>query len=407
MTFNPSRSDGLFRLDNFIPIAGRDYARHRNNDRGRGKHNLVSTLSPYVRHRLITEREVVSKSLATHSLAESEKFIQEVFWRSYFKGWLENRPLVWTCYQAELKRKIQELSDNQDLRRSYERAISGNSGIECFDHWTRELIETGYLHNHARMWFASIWIFTLKLPWELGADFFLRHLLDGDPASNTLSWRWVGGLHTKGKTYLARPDNINRFTDGRFNPQGQLSPIAEPLIETVDVTAERGLPQTATIPEAPFLFLVHEDDCHPESLLPKNIKPSGIIGAIATSFRSPYAVDQKVKSFARAAVKDALIRCGSDEDPIEGEWILKLLDACEKYGVRNIVTAYMPVGPSAQALEFAKPQLDRAGVTISQLIRPWDRLIWPYADRGFFKVKKKIPKILDDLHQHDLQGELI
>ncbi len=67
---------------------------------------------------------------------------------------------------------------------------------------------TGYLHNHARMWFASIWIFTLRLPWELGADFFLRHLLDGDPASNTLSWRWVGGMQTMGKTYLARADNI-------------------------------------------------------------------------------------------------------------------------------------------------------------------------------------------------------
>jgi deoxyribodipyrimidine photo-lyase len=65
----------------------------------------------------------------------------------------------------------------------------------------QELVETGYLHNHARMWFASIWIFTLRLPWELGADFFLRHLLDGDAASNTLSWRWVAGLHTKGKHY--------------------------------------------------------------------------------------------------------------------------------------------------------------------------------------------------------------
>ena len=60
-------------------------------------------------------------------------------------------------------------------------------GIEGFDHWAKELAETGYLHNHARMSFASIWLFTLKLPWSLGADFFLRHLLDGDPASNTLS----------------------------------------------------------------------------------------------------------------------------------------------------------------------------------------------------------------------------
>ena len=71
------------------------------------------------------------------------------------------------------------------------------------------------MHNHARLWFASIWIFTLKLPWELGAAFFLEHLHDGDPASNTLSWRWVAGLHTKGKNYVASADNIEKFTDGK------------------------------------------------------------------------------------------------------------------------------------------------------------------------------------------------
>ena len=96
----------------------------------------------------------------------------------------------------------------------------GATGIDCFDAWARELVATGYLHNHARMWFASIWIFTLRLPWELGADFFLRHLIDGDPASNTLSWRWVAGLQTAGKTYLATAENIARFTGGRFAPQG-------------------------------------------------------------------------------------------------------------------------------------------------------------------------------------------
>ena len=66
------------------------------------------------------------------------------------------------------------------------------------------------------MWFASIWIHTLKLPWELGANFFLKNLVDGDPASNTLSWRWVAGLHTKGKCYVASEDNIKKFSNGRY-----------------------------------------------------------------------------------------------------------------------------------------------------------------------------------------------
>jgi deoxyribodipyrimidine photo-lyase len=73
-------------------------------------------------------------------------------------------------------------------------ATFGRTGIACFDQWTGELLETGYLHNHARVWFSSIWIFTLRLPWKLGADFFIRFLNDGDSASNTLSWRWVAGL---------------------------------------------------------------------------------------------------------------------------------------------------------------------------------------------------------------------
>ena len=93
----------------------------------------------------------------------------------------------------------------------------GATAIEPFNDWVRELKETGYLHNHARMWFASIWIHTLELPWYLGADFFLKHLLDGDEAVNTLSWRWVAGLHTKGKTYLARASNIEKYTNGRYS----------------------------------------------------------------------------------------------------------------------------------------------------------------------------------------------
>ena len=73
------------------------------------------------------------------------------------------------------------------------------------------------------MWFASIWIHTLELQWELGADFFLKHLLDGDPASNTLSWRWVAGKHTKGKMYIADENNIKKFTLDRFKPQNKLN----------------------------------------------------------------------------------------------------------------------------------------------------------------------------------------
>ena len=407
MIYAPTRESSLERLSQFIPDAGRNYARRRNTDCGRGKHDHVSTLSPYIRHRLITEREVVEATLGQHSMAESEKFVQEVFWRTYFKGWLEQRPQVWAHYQDGVTHGRDALGNDDALKERYERAISGQTEIECFDYWALELTETGYLHNHARMWFASIWIFTLKLPWELGADFFLQHLLDGDPASNTLSWRWVGGLHTKGKTYLARPDNIERFTNGRFNPQGQLSTVAEPLTEAEEITREQSLPQQGVMPDSPYILLIHEEDCDAQGLLPDDTPPAGIVGALATHVRSPSGVSEPVASFARAAVQDALSRAGSEADIIETDWAGPLFAACQEHAVSHIVTPYMPVGPCAQALKEALPALNENGIRVIQIIRPWDNLTWPYANRGFFKVKKKIPKILDALNHHDMQRPLL
>ena len=226
--FPATRTAALERLSRFVPHAGADYARMRNHDFGAGGHRHVSTLSPYLRHRLLTETEVLEAVLGRHSPQAAEKFVQEVYWRSYWKGWLEQRPAVWEMYRSGLTAALDQVQTQSGLRRAWADACGGQTGIDAFDHWAQELRQTGYLHNHARMWFASIWIFTLRLPWELGADFFMRHLLDGDTASNTLGWRWVAGLQTRGKTYLARPDNIETYTDGRFRPKG-LASVAIPL----------------------------------------------------------------------------------------------------------------------------------------------------------------------------------
>ena len=225
----PSRDCGERRLRSFLPNAGRRYAERRNYDHGPGDRSNVSTLSPWIRHRLVTEAEVVRAVLEKQTYRSAEKFIQEVLWRTYWKGWLELRPGVWDDYRGAVDGWHRELAGDDVLRNRYCKATEGRTGIDCFDAWARELVEHGYLHNHARMWFASIWIFTLKLPWELGADFFLRFLLDGDPASNTLSWRWVAGIQTPGKTYLARPDNIAKFTGARWKAIDQLATEAAPV----------------------------------------------------------------------------------------------------------------------------------------------------------------------------------
>ena len=136
-----------------------------------------------------------------------EKFIQEILWRIYWKGWLEKRSTVWSDYLKNLNKLKKELNGNQN----YTNAINGNTDISCFNDWIHELKKYGYLHNHTR------WIFTLKLPWELGAEIFMKYLYDGDYASNTLSWRWVAGLQTKGKHYVAQSWNIQKFTNNKYS----------------------------------------------------------------------------------------------------------------------------------------------------------------------------------------------
>ena len=175
---------------------------------------------------MLPEWEVLREVLKQHSASAAGKFIDEVCWRTYWKGWLELRPRIWQDYLCARGRYLEDFAHDK----GYLRAIEGRTGIDCMDAWTAELMTHGSLHNHARMWYASIWTHTLKLPWELGADWFLRHLLDGDAASNTLSWRWVAGLHTRGKCYLARADNIRCYTRNRFAVDTPLARTPRPLL---------------------------------------------------------------------------------------------------------------------------------------------------------------------------------
>ncbi len=327
--------------------------------------------------------------------------MQEVFWRTYFKGWLEQHPDVWVDYRAEVVRLIKALETDDALMQRYADAVNGNTGIDCFDAWARELARTGYLHNHARMWFASIWIFTLRLPWQLGADLFYRHLIDGDPASNTLSWRWVAGLHTKGKHYLASSSNIARYTDRRFNPDGQLVTAALPLQEARAFPL-RDLPQA----EGPRgsseygLLITEEDGC--AETLPLDERPKTVLGALATRQRSPLPVGQPANDFALGAVTDALRRATQhfavDGQLAEtGDWSNPLAEWAQRHQLETIVTAYAPVGPVAEVLAAARDHLAKQGVRLTQVRRPYDDMIWPHATKGYFKLKAKIPYFLEQL----------
>lgn len=397
----PTRTAGLRQLDEFAVSAGTRYARTRNFDFGPDRRGNVSLLSPYVRHRLVLEQELLETVLQQHSTSAANKFVEEVFWRAYFKGWLEHHPDVWVDYRKSVSSLFSKLNDDIELMERYSAAIGGNTGIDCFDAWSHELVTHGYLHNHARMWFASIWVFTLGLPWQLGADFFYRHLIDGDPASNTLSWRWVCGLHTRGKTYLARVSNILNYTDNRFSPHGQLAISAPPLSEA-RVFPIRNLPTPQALqPKERFGLLITEEDCCPASLLDDQV-PVTILGALATRTRSPLPVGTAAYDFAYGAVADAVDRTTSSlgvsgELSTSAEWGALLAEWATRNRLTAVATAYAPVGPVAELLNNADRELDRHGIRLLQLRRPYDSMTWPHAQRGYFKLKEQIPAFLKRL----------
>ena len=388
--FPPTRQAALERLADFVPAAGRAYVEGRNLDPGPGEPGAVSRLSPYLRHRVISEAEVVEAVLQAQGPAGADKFIQEVLWRTYWKGWLEMRPSTWSRFLETRDRQRDGLADSRALAD----AEAGRTGVEGFDDWARELAQTGYLHNHARMWFASIWIFTLRLPWALGADLFLRRLVDADPASNTLSWRWVAGLQTPGKTYLATRENITRFTGGRFAPSG-LATEAPALVEPVP-DPPAGLPSAAgAAPPGPFLLLATPEDLTPDL---GGIAPAAVAAAVVTA-DPRLSFGEAARRFTAGAAMDAADRlAGRVGGPVT---LLDRLDAgslvaaAQAAGVRTLVTPYAPGGPTADALAQAAQGLEAEGARLVQVRRDWDTRLWPHATAGFFAFRKQIPALLE------------
>jgi hypothetical protein len=397
--FEPTRAAGLARLEGFLPRAGRHYTERRNFDLGPDQRDNVSLLSPWVRHRLVREDEIVRSVLDRHGFRPAEKFVQEVVWRTYWKGWLEMRPPVWTRYRNAVDARVRELDENNDMRCRWEEATSGRTGIPCFDAWVRELVDIGYLHNHTRMWFASIWIFTIRLPWELGADFFLRHLVDGDPASNTLSWRWVAGLQTRGKTYLAQASNISTFTAGRFTNVRGLAIEAVALSDDWAVAPGALPPPGRLLTSKGFGLLVTEDDCDPLSLgLPLD-EVRAAAGIAMTHRRSPLPAGEPPAAFSAGAIADALERT-RDSSGCPAEMLASdagaedVIDWARSAGVDEIVTGYVPVGPTGDWLDGLRAPLDRAGISVTTPRRSWDDVLWPHATKGFFPFKEKLPSAL-------------
>lgn len=397
----PDRASGLDRLAAFTPLMGRRYGTQRNFDFGPDDRSNISVLSAHVRHRLVLESELAAAALKAHGPQAAEKFIQEVCWRTYWKGWLELRPSRWSEYKAELSQALSVLGEDDALRRRYDMARDGRTGLECFDAWVCELRETGYLHNHARMWFASIWIYTLDLPWVLGADLFLRHLIDGDPASNTLSWRWVAGLQTAGKTYLARAANIEKYTGGRFTPDsGGLAQDAPPLDDALEHPAPQTLKEgDSPVPDAPSLIWLHEEDLHAESWAADQLDVRAVVYQAAPAARGELALGECAARFTEQALEDGAHRAGAHFGQIARAAlnIDGVIDVARSVGVKQIVTQKQAVGPGRDQMAAYRVALAQADLTLCELRRPWDAAFHPYASKGFFRFKTAIPGVFAQL----------
>ena len=376
MNFKPSRTFAEELMNEFIENNLVNYSKLRNFDYGPDKRSNVSCLSPYVTHGVISEVELIKKSLNKYSFVKNEKFIQEIMWRTFWKGWMELRPDVWADYLLELN----QIKDNYKNDQDYKKAVEGSTEIQCFNEWVGELKENNYLHNHARMWFASIWIFTLELPWQLGAEFFMQHLYDGDPASNTLGWRWVAGIQTQGKNYLASEWNIKKFTDNRFkniklkenaSPKKveKFYPIIKKDFINPDIEEGKNLLVFENSLSLELSELINNKFNKIKLITNQNQNRKIKLSEKTMNFKTQLFEDQKKR------LKDKSLEC-------------EILDVSEIEDIADSYLLYPTVGETLDYIESKKFS------EVKFLYRELDQFSWQYCNKGFFNFKNYIPKII-------------
>jgi deoxyribodipyrimidine photo-lyase len=373
MNFHTSREKALESLEIFINKDIVNYSTKRNYDFGPIDRTNVSCLSPYISHRLIDEYEISKKVLSKHPYQKVEKYIQEIYWRVYWKGWLELRPNVWSDF-------IEDLNTIEESK-SYHQAINGQSKIECFNDWVKEIKEYNYLHNHTRMWFASIWIFSLGLPWQKGAEFFMKHLLDGDAASNTLSWRWVAGLQTKGKQYLAQTWNISKFLNKKYKN----IELKESALSLIDNREYKISPiEISKSNHRNDYLIVFENDLSEENLKIKGYKKIYFI--LLDNNNRSLKLDSKVLNYKKNIMVEKLNKTNDNCELINGNNVDVLLE-----NLKNFDIIYPSIGENMSFLK--KIAKDKKLIT-NFITRDEDIFCWNFSNKGYFNFKSNIPKIL-------------
>lgn len=391
-----SYKNAIAQRERFFKSSLKEYGARRNHVIP-PNHENVSLLSAAHRYLILLEEETARAAMASHPFYKVEKFVQEVYWRLYWKSWLELRPVIWAQYLENCENLKSSLASG--MKKRIEKIESGNSGVAVMDYISDELTRTGYIHNHARMWFASYWVHHESLPWELGADFFEKHLLDADPASNTLSWRWVTGIQTPGKTYRVRASNIRKFLESSiFNEClsgiehiGNLSdpaPPAEvpPKIEVAKISGQWSDELSGENLTRCGLW-IHGEDCSLEQSDLREFKFAGIFagGSCVNPEASP-----KVHDFQKSALSDAAVRASvhwNCPNTIRDCEILNsdLVSWAKNLGIENIVVIEPKVGYLGRILTQTEAGLNSEGISLLRVRRSSDRTWINSASSGFFK----------------------
>ena len=253
----------------------------------------VTRLSAYLRYGVLSLAEVRDEVFWRVSNAnDAGKLINEFAWRDYWQrlyweigeGIWEDREAYKTGYRAAdyAKRLGNDITE-------------GATTLACMDSFSHQLTETGYLHNHARMWFAAYVVHWRRIRWQAGAAWFLQHLIDGDPASNNLSWQWVASTFAV-KPYIFNRENLERYTAGAYcrtcpHAQARTCPFeqdyealeqtlfpqlhAEQPVTTeataprpyLRSTASETIPALRDQPHGQALLWVHTDSLNPDSAM--------------------------------------------------------------------------------------------------------------------------------------------
>ena len=237
-TFLPTIAAAQARIAAVRPAA---YARTRNALDG-----AVSQLSPYITHGFVTLTDVLAGLASRHVLYVQHKFVYELGWRAYFRH-------VWQHRGEGILQSLHEglLPDTAYARELPDDIRQASTGVPAVDEAVRALYATGMLHNHARMWLASYVIHLRKVHWRVAADWMHGHLLDGDLASNHLSWQWVAGTGSN-KPYLFNADNVARYAPASWHSSGSVIDTSyEALDRIARQPARQGPDTTRVLPNSP------------------------------------------------------------------------------------------------------------------------------------------------------------